>query len=293
MVYLGGKVQLIGVLIIFNALAFALWWATSNGQHMKAVGGMATLACIVGIILTLQRGYEFKSPFGTLKAEAEQDVHDIGVMKAAIAGHQTEIERQAKEAKQLGATLQSQKKEVDSLVSDLGKKIDEAKKSTDALASIVDFAELVQRAQNDDRSAFDILRKMDKPAAKSAVDTIIRQRYSLLNVNQKVPWVEGIKPEDLPIETIRAAYVEGNSSVRVGVIQFLWRQSKVSKYEKVAFLMDIIMHDKSLTSAEQAGRELRELTGITSPLSTEAFVEWWSKNEAGLKAEATKKDPAP
>ena len=132
--------------------------------------------------------------------------------------------------------------------------ISEAKVSLGKILAIVNLTELITDAQNDDRSAFDELKKIandqNNPLAKKA-DTAWRSLSTsfgtALQLEFNVPWLPDVDPSKLSLWALELAYNDAaEQTTRIGILQYMWKRSDIPKVQKLDLLLKIARHDLAL-----------------------------------------------
>jgi len=154
-----------------------------------------------------------------------------------------------------------------------------------------EFTITVISAQNDDRLAFDQLKRWSEDKAyhfnqqaSKAWQSILDEHASPFTLSGfTVPWKEGADPSVLTIDDIRANYEQANSYIRLALTEYAWNREDFSKKEKMNFLVDVIKEDKSLKVVEYASRLFqKESKQRIKPLAIEPILKWWEEHKNSI-----------
>ena len=223
------------------------------------------------------------------KIEGEEHaINDaVALFSKKIANQNATIDQVATKAfaaEQLSKEAENQIKEARKSLADLSSTISEAKASLEKVQAIASLTELVTDAQNDDRSAFDQLRKMaddpDNPLAKradSAWKSISTSFASGLQLEFQVPWLPGVDPSKFDLWSLELAYNDAASqTIQNGILQYMWKREDIHKVEKLDFILKVARRDRSLRNVAYALRTFEAATTANVPIFDVDYAEnWW------------------
>lgn len=163
-----------------------------------------------------------------------------------------------------------------------------------------EFLSVLLKAINDDRVAFDQLRKWASDVnypfhdlANSAIGNYEESdAMQLPTVTKADPWLSNIVKSNLTFQSYKDAYKFYNEApergpemlptyrMRIKLLSELWDRKDFSKGDKLTFLMDVYEHDRSLKVVSYAGRIVNQEPGCDYfPLSTTLIIKWWEQNK--------------
>jgi hypothetical protein len=159
--------KLIGILLVLNSIALTAWWITTHNSNKAAAITVCLIAVFAGLGLILQdRITELTvKGVGTIRSATEQvqiDAKTVSDLKARVENQSATVDLVAKEAskaKELSAEVAEKNRRAEDKLNTLDEAITKAKYSLLSLDTATEYAMTVLAAQNDDRSAFDTLRK--------------------------------------------------------------------------------------------------------------------------------------
>jgi hypothetical protein len=143
-----------------------------------------------------------------------------------------QVATKASAAEQLSKEAEEQINEARKSLADVNSTISEARASLEKVQAIVSLTELITDAQNDDRNAFDELRKFGNdphnPLAQKA-DTAWRSLSisfaSALQLEFQVPWAPNVDPSKISIWGLELAYNDAaNQITQIGILQYMWNR---------------------------------------------------------------------
>jgi hypothetical protein len=169
-----------------------------------------------------------------------------------------------------------------------------ADKTLSELKSISEFTTTVIAAQNDDRSAFDRLKKWSqnsvfplKVEAEQAWVKILDSHASpiLWSGDTTVPWKEGIDPLKFSIDNLKANFSSAPPLIRIRLLGYIWGRDDFPKYQRMAFLAHVLETDNNLSVVESAARLfMRESKQKLKPLAVDQQLEWWEENRKKIES---------
>ena len=289
--------KITGILVIVNALVFTAWWVTGEHSHKRWVFTLFLTAVFVGIFLILQeRVTELTvKGIGTIKSAAEQastDAKAISDLKKRVESQSATVDLVAKDAadaKELVNELSKKNVEIESYFKKSVKLTSEIVELQEKSVLINEFMMTVINAQNDVRKSHDklLLWSKDKSfvlnsQAWQAWKEIVNKHNPIAyRSNRSLPWKEGVDPSKLTLSDLKRNYQnqETLSFYKPALIEYIWKRKDIPKKERMAFLIDVIRNDDSLTAVEYAGRFFAKGAGIKlHPLAIEEYSKWWEEN---------------
>ena len=175
-----------------------------------------------------------------------------------------QLAQSKEEIRQRVEKLDADSKQTHKTESELRTTIAEARELLAELDEQSAFTMAVVAAQNDDRSAFEKLKKWASDPknrmqgeARNIVQAITTSYYDPQNSKNYsyVNWPETIKPESLNIQEIEQIWKTGISSeLAKGFIDNVWGNTNITKVQKLSFLYSVIEKDSrnSLLAANRA-----------------------------------------
>jgi hypothetical protein len=170
--------------------------------------------------------------------------------------------------------------------------IAELREKVEKQAGTIEFTVTAVAAQNDDRQAFDQLRKIadekGNPLAARAEQvwvTVLGQHNPPMHVSGfSIDWQPGVDPARLSLVELRRAYNDAPVTLRPALIEFIWKRADLPKRDRMAFLIDVLKTDSSLNALEYAGRFFAASADLKlKPLAVPEFVAWWQANNNSIK----------
>lgn len=292
--------KLIGFTILIFDVIFGLYWAARGKPHNEQVRATCFAIGFLAIILIIASYFtetEISTPLGTLKGTVEKiktDAKQIEEVRKRIEAQSATVDlvaKQASESKALYEELNGKMSIVNKKIEELEKIIKEASKTSSDLQIISEFTMIVTAAQNDDRGAFDQLKKWSEDKnyqlnsfANKAVKKIIDLHNPPLFMSEfRIPWKDNVDPNKLTLAELKEVY-KRSGDLKPAILEFIWKKRKdIPKKEKMQFLIDLMKEEKSLTTLEYVGRYFAEGADLKiKPLAVEYFLDWWEKNKESI-----------
>ena len=156
-----------GLLSAFISIIITTWWLTSNKPYKGWFFAICLVVIFFSIFLIIQdRATEITvKGVGTIKAAVEQateDVNEIAELKKRVEAQSATIDlvaEKATKAQDLSEEIASKNEIAAKKLDQINSTLELAKNNLIELQSITDFIITVIAAQNDDRLAFDGLKK--------------------------------------------------------------------------------------------------------------------------------------
>lgn len=291
--------KLLGILLIINALAITGWHA-ANTTGNKTVIVVCLIAVFAGIVLTFQdRITELTiKGVGSLKAatkEAESKLEEIEAIRKRVEAQGATIDlvaKDASEARSLTEEIKLRSEQVEKKMTEVDGALARAEEKATELASILEFTNTVVAAQNDDRTAFDKLKGWAetpsfpyKEAALQAYTKIMDDHsQGMYNSGFTIPWRDGFDPSLLDLNALRSQYASAPRQLKPAFLEYIWNRVDFAKRDKMDFLMDVMLTDRSLTAVEYAGRHFTQGADLKiKPVAVDYLRKWWSENRDNFK----------
>jgi hypothetical protein len=288
--------KLIGILLVLNSIALTAWWITTHNSNKAAAITVCLIAVFAGLGLILQdRITELTvKGVGTIRSATEQvqiDAKTVSDLKARVENQSATVDLVAKEAskaKELSAEVAEKNRRAEDKLNTLDEAITKANTSLLSLDTATEYAMTVLAAQNDDRSAFDTLRKWaeDKnnpfmAKAEQAWSTIFESHNKPISFSGfKVPWMEGFDPSKLSLPELSEQYRGAPTQLKPALLEYIWNRIDIPKMDRLDFMMGVMKTDPSLNAVEYAGRHFTSGTGQQiKPLAVEFLSEWWQDHK--------------
>lgn len=272
-----GMYQLLGILVILNSIAVAIWALSTTSALTKAQIGGITSVCGVAVLVGLvfffnERVTELSNPLlGTLKAATKQavdDANEIAGLKEQIKGHAKQLE-------------------------DLVKAGTDAEKKVAELDRYLFFVVTMTAAQNDSRKAYDKLKELGqdqkypfREQAWAAYRKVFISHVSMLELRFTNPFLPNVKPEDFTIDSYKQQVwpemkaMKRDFIQKCGALFMLKTNSRINVKDKLQFFIDVMESEESLTVTEYACRYFKDLTSTELPFEVEEFKKWWTENKS-------------
>jgi hypothetical protein len=294
-----GTLQIIGVLIIVNALVIACY--VYPKYPTKATITLAALAIATGYLLLIaDRITEAKLPFlGTFKAKAEQalvDADTVTKLRERVEAQAATVDlvaKQATDAKKLSEEAGKRIEAADSKLSELDKTIDAGKQAQQRLEALTDFQSTVLAAQNDSRSAYMRLWELANTPhyqysqfAAQAYQTIMDAHTSPMRTMYDITSM-GISPD--PTKFDKSGIVQvfrgtPDPTIRIALLQYLRKRDDLTKSERMAIFILTLQNDPSVNVAAEAGTEFATDSGDhLKSLAIPQHVQWWELHHDEIK----------
>ena len=192
--------------------------------------------------------------------------------------------KKASAAEQLSKEAEEQINQARKGLADVNSTISEARASLEKVEAIVSLTELITDAQNDDRNAFDELRKIandpNNPLAQKA-DTAWRSLSisfaSALQLEFQVPWAPNVDPSKIDVWGLELAYNGAPDQItQIGILQYMWQRTDIPKVEKLDLLLKVARHGRSLKNVAYALRTFAKATSANVAIFDVDYAEhWW------------------
>jgi hypothetical protein len=175
---------------------------------------------------------------------------------------------------------------------DINATLASARSQLQEINRISEFTRTVIAAQNDSRRAFDQLETWANDAAfpmreeaLAAYSTVLDEHAQPMYLSGfSVPWKEGVDPAKMNLIDLRQNYQSAPDWLKPALIEYTWKRDDILKKERMAFLADILAHDRSLNAVEYAGRFLSEaLDAKLKPLAVKPLLQVWEEKKSSLQ----------
>jgi hypothetical protein len=225
------------------------------------------------------------------KEAHKKNIDASNALRIAVSASE-DVNKASVEAKRMVTEIKNILDGTEKKVAELDRSIQDGNKAVMELKLLTRFDTVVINAQIDDRDAYDQLRVWTEddsfPFQKTAIQTmqtiLDESDFPIFQHGFKVPW-NAVDPNKLTLPQLREAYKSAPERIRLGVIEFLWKNRvDISKKERLQFLADVLKDDKSLKVVKFAGHYFSEGTGDGFvPLGIKEHLEWWEKNKETIK----------
>ena len=287
--------KLIGILLVLNSIALTAWWITTQNNHKGIAISLCLIAVFAGLALVLQdRITELTvKGVGTIKAATEQvqsNASTVAELKKRVENQSATVDLVAKEAskaKAISEEVADKNKRAEEKLDTLDKAITKANATLNNLDTATEFTMTVVAAQNDDRMAFDMLKKWSEDKnnrfsakATQAWSTVFESHNKPYFISGlTVPWNEGFDPSKLSLPELAQQYTNAPAQLKPAFLEYIWKRDDISKVERLDFMIKIMKQDSSLNAVEYAGRFFTSGTDQKiKPLAVEYLVEWWKNH---------------
>jgi len=290
--------RLIGILLVLNSIALTAWWITTQSDRRATVITLCLVAVFAGLALVLQdRLTELTvKGVGTIKTVTERvqtDAKTVADLKERVENQSATVDLVAKEAskaKAISEEVAEKNRRAEEKLNTLDEAIAKANATLANLDAATELTMTVVAAQNDDRKAFDTLKKWSEDKnnrfssqAAQAWSTIFESHSdSMYYSNFTSPWIDGFDPSKLSLPELAQQYRHASAQsalFKPAVLEYIWKRDDISKVDRLDFMVDVMKNDASLTAVEYAGRYFTAGTGQKiKPMATEYLVKWWENH---------------
>jgi hypothetical protein len=288
--------KIIGILLVLNSIALTAWWITTQNNHKTAVITLCLIAVFTGLGLILQdRITELTvKGVGTIKAATEQvqtDAKTVADLKERVENQSATVDLVAKEAskaKKISEEVADKNRRAEEKLNTLDESITKANATLANLDAATEFTMTVVAAQNDDRNAFDTLKKWSEDKnnpfsskAAQAWSTIFESHNEpMYSSGFTVPWNEGFDPSKFSLPELAKQYYGAPAQLKLALLEYIWKRNDIPKMDRLNFMIDVMKHDPNLTAVEYAGRYFTSGTDQKiKPMAIEYLVDWWGKHK--------------
>ena len=236
----------------------------------------------------------------TAVAQADADAKTIAAIKERVENQSATIDLVAQNAQRslkLSEELNDKIKQTESELSKVKITSSEAAKAVHQLEAVTEFAQVVVAAQNDDRPSLDKLKTWaddsDYPMSQLARQAWIKTRIYYSGEEPKpsatATWEGTVAFTNIPMSELTQLYKQTKPFQHAHLVQQIWARKDVPKRERMAFLIDVMKTDVSISAVDNARKCFYGETDLpkgelaTSPIILEPLYQWWEKNKDTLK----------
>jgi hypothetical protein len=253
------QMKLIGVLLVLNGIVLTAWWITTQDSHKASVISLCLIAVFAGLALVLQdRLTELTvKGVGTIKSATEQvqtDAKTVADLRERVENQSATVDLVAKEAskaKAISEEVAEKNRRAEEKLDTLDQAIAKANAALARLDAATEFTMVVVAAQNDDRTAFDTLKKWsgDKSnpfsaRAQQAWNTVFESHSQPMYLsNLTVPWAEGFDPSRLSLLELSQQYHGAPTSLKTALIEYISKREDIPKVYRLDFVIDVMKRD--------------------------------------------------
>lgn len=228
---------------------------------------------------------------GSIKMEARQDADAIKEIRKRVERDSTRIEEVAKKAEHAQKIIESVQRENDVVkkqIEDITTLQSQAQNTINSLNQTLHFARTFISAYADDRKAYEQLIKwsqeksypFQKEAEKAFLSILEKHNQPFQSSGFTIPWSKEIDPSKLTLNDICQTYAKVPDYLKPALLEFVWQNKKITKYNKMKFMIDAMGKENSLRAVEYAGRYFKQGSGLkVNPLATEFMTKWWENNK--------------
>jgi hypothetical protein len=173
----------------------------------------------------------------------------------------------------------------------------DAAKMHDTVTQLELFNEFIltnTAAQNDDRAAFEQLRKwatdksypLSSRAQQSVAAIMDRFDVSFLTVEgPPIPWGTGVDPSKLRMIDLEAKYeLVGSRQSRSDIAYYIEQRGDISKKDKLGFFVKMLIKEKSMAAYATLLKLFERESGQKfNHFDSKPVVEWWNRNRDTIK----------
>jgi hypothetical protein len=225
--------------------------------------------------------------------QARADANEIERLKYTVENQNDTVQLVAKKASKAEKLLEELSKKNVEMESYLEKSVKLTSKIVGLQkksALINEFMMTVLNAQNDCRKSYDRLLEwsedksflLNKQAWQVWKGITSKHNPTTYRTGRTVPWKEGVDPSILTLSDLKRNYQgqDALSFYKPVLIEYIWKRDDIPKKEGMAFMIEVIRNDDSLTAVEYAGRFFAKEAGIkVVPIAIKEFSKWWDENK--------------
>jgi hypothetical protein len=292
--------KIVGILIVLTILIFTAWRIVKQNERKKGLIPLCLIAVFAGLFLILQdRVTELTvKGIGTIKAataQVQSDANTVAELKKRVEDQSATVDLVAKEAlkaKEISENVADKNRQAEEKLLTLNEALTKANASLAKLDAATEFTMTVLAAQNDDRSAFDNLKKwsVDKnnsfsSKADQAWNTIFESHCTpMYSGGFTIPWENGFDPSKLNLSDLVKLYHNSPVQLKPALLEYIWGRDNISLFDRLDFMINVMLNDNSLTAVEYAGRFFTSGTGQNiKPMAVDYIVNWWKKHKLEYK----------
>ncbi|OHB79425.1 MAG: hypothetical protein A2Z25_17615 [Planctomycetes bacterium RBG_16_55_9] len=163
------------------------------------------------------------------------------------------------------------------------------------LKTLAQFTVTVTEAQNEDGQAFDRLAIWAKDPnyphrleAEQAWAAIVDEHTEVRSISVTWPptWASERDPSKDNLTTLKKIFSTAAVPNRIKILDYIWGRKDFTKYERMAFVYDVLTTDNDLRVRYKAGNIFKQGPNLKAhPIDKEPFVEWWEKNKEKIRSE--------
>ncbi len=285
----------ISILLILSSIIWTTWRITTHDNHKGALFFLCLIAVFVGLVLFFQdRVTELTvKGVGTIKAVTQQiqsDAKAVAELKERVENQSATVDLIAKEAskaKTISEEVAGKNKLAEEKLDTLNKAIAKVNDTITDIDAETEFIKTVIAAQNDDREAFDKLKKWAEEKDHRFSSRALQAWNNIFEDHSKpfyfsglkMPWIEGFDPLKLSLPELSQQYKLIPGQFKTALLEYIWKRDDILKIDRLDFMMEIMKNDSSLTAVEYAGRHFVSGTGQNiKPLAVEYLSNWWGNH---------------
>jgi uncharacterized membrane-anchored protein YhcB (DUF1043 family) len=287
----------IGGLVLINVVLIAAYFLFLTQVSGKRIFAFASIGLIIGVCLMLaDRITKVKVPgIGEITAAVEKvttDANEVEKIRKEVESHRDAIalvlrdtNTARKDLDELASLSKKSKEKADQVENVLS----EAKTSLDDIKSVSDFALLITKASNDDRSSFDALRKIagieghrfieiTQPVLMQIItDPQVTGIFSF-NINWKRDY--NLEPDKASFSDFANVFNKVTSIHQPAVLKTMWKQARFPKNNKLDVLYQVITSTKSIRCLHLACKLMDEEAKLGMNIIVyEQYAKWWEENK--------------
>jgi len=288
---------LIGILLIVTSLAYTAWGINGHKNNWVPKISLCSVAVFAGLGFVISHRISELTVLGvgTIKAATEQaltDAKTVADLKARVENQSATVDLVAKEASkamEIAEQVADKNRQAEEKLKILDETITKANATLTNLNAMTEFTMTVVAALNDDRNAFDTLKKWSEDKNNPFSSKAEQATWVILGSHCKSPrpigyqvsWVEGIDPSKFSLPELAKIYHEAHAMTKPGLLEYIINRNDIPTTDRLDFMIDVMKHDQSLTAVAHAGLLFTTKTKlkINNYLAIEYFVDWWGKHK--------------
>lgn len=234
-------------------------------QHRKHVFGGLSVLFFFGLLLSFSDTIsKISTPYGMVELlhKATSDAAAVEAIRKRVEDQSATIDLIAKEATSAESATQEAERQIEvtkEKMKEFDSALQDAKSTLRKVQDNASLVELITEAQNDNRDAFDDLKRIaeDKSnpfsqRAASARRSIFISVASELVLSSPPSWRLGVDPSKLTLEQLQSDYQQGidmNQPTKLSLVSYIWSRDDFSIDSRREFAVQVASHDRSLKVA--------------------------------------------
>jgi hypothetical protein len=171
-------------------------------------------------------------------------------------------------------------------------RLQEAGDALSRLQSLSEFYELATLVRSDDRRAFEnIIKIFQNPSdsrfaqARAIISNLPKEVEASNLLEYSLDWKPlGIDPGTADISTFKAVMQQLRPVHQTTVMETVWNANHLSKYDRIQFVIDIVINTASLRCLDKGCRLLGKESKLERNfLAWQEYTKWWESHKQEYK----------